>query len=205
MINRTSRATPGTDTPHQTRDTVRIQAFRLFGRHGYDGVSIDNIARAVGLSKGALYWHFDGKEALFLECLQGLDELFQEHIVGPMGDTATPTERLDRFFRGVVSLAEDPRTADGIAGYWQEPAREDMSRSFREKLGKLEGQIRDLLRSALEHMEKDARTSAVGIRSETLMTLMEALLLPLRHRTPETRRAIMDDLRETVLAGYAKS
>ncbi|WP_290648466.1 helix-turn-helix domain-containing protein, partial [Aquisalimonas sp.] len=59
-----------TAQPHrQTREHVRDAAFRLFGRHGYDGVSIDTIARAVGLSKGALYWHFDGKEALFKECL----------------------------------------------------------------------------------------------------------------------------------------
>ena len=36
-------------------------------------------ARA-GLSKGALYWHYDGKEALYLDCLQRLHALFDHYI-----------------------------------------------------------------------------------------------------------------------------
>ncbi|SEP09841.1 transcriptional regulator, TetR family [Aquisalimonas asiatica] len=189
----------------QTRDTVRDAAFRLFGRHGYDGVSIDTIARAVGLSKGALYWHFDGKEALFRECLEGLESLFDEHIIAPMQAAATPREQLDTFFRGVSALAEDERIADGIAGYWQEPYNSAVNRVFREQLGRQEDKLRQLLQQCLAGLARERGERSVAdleTRSETLMTLMEAVLLPLRRRNPAARGAIIGELRDTVLKAY---
>lgn len=39
-------------------------AERLFGEKGYRGVSIDEIARAAGVSKGLVFYHFTSKRAL---------------------------------------------------------------------------------------------------------------------------------------------
>jgi AcrR family transcriptional regulator len=47
---------------------------RVFARSGYEGASIAEIAGEAGLSKGALYWNFAGKEDLFLALLDELDE-----------------------------------------------------------------------------------------------------------------------------------
>ncbi len=38
----------------------------LFASYGYRGTSLARIARAAGVTKGALYWHFDDKEDFFL-------------------------------------------------------------------------------------------------------------------------------------------
>ncbi len=48
----------------QTKDTLYTVADRLFTEHGFDGVSIDAIVEAAGLSKGAFYVHFESKDAL---------------------------------------------------------------------------------------------------------------------------------------------
>jgi AcrR family transcriptional regulator len=48
-----------------TRDKVIEAARDLFGRHGYDGTSIDAILRVAGVQRGALYHHFDSKRAVF--------------------------------------------------------------------------------------------------------------------------------------------
>ncbi|GGP07345.1 TetR/AcrR family transcriptional regulator [Nonomuraea glycinis] len=40
-------------------------AQRLFGAHGYAATSIDAVAAAAGVTKGAVYHHFGGKTALF--------------------------------------------------------------------------------------------------------------------------------------------
>ena len=40
-------------------------AARLFTRHGYDKTTVEEIAREAGISKGAIYLHFRGKETLF--------------------------------------------------------------------------------------------------------------------------------------------
>jgi AcrR family transcriptional regulator len=58
--------------PQQTRrrgslDQVLIDAaMDLFASYGYRGTSLARIARAAGVTKGALYWHFADKEEFFI-------------------------------------------------------------------------------------------------------------------------------------------
>jgi AcrR family transcriptional regulator len=40
-------------------------ARELFARHGYDGTSLDAVATRAGVTKGAVYHHFEGKRQLF--------------------------------------------------------------------------------------------------------------------------------------------
>jgi len=46
------------------RRLVRV-ARRLFGRRGFNAVSAEEVVAAAGLTRGALYHHFGGKEGLF--------------------------------------------------------------------------------------------------------------------------------------------
>lgn len=64
--------------PGDIRTTILDQAQRLFVQHGYHGLSMRQIAEAVGVSKTALYYHFKDKEELFLAILLAyLDEMGQ--------------------------------------------------------------------------------------------------------------------------------
>lgn len=49
-----------------TREGLVAAARSLFGMQGYAETSLDSIAAAAGVTKGALYHHFAGKEELFL-------------------------------------------------------------------------------------------------------------------------------------------
>ena len=51
---------------------ILIQARRLFAARGFEATSIDDIAEAAGVAKGAVYHHFNSKEALFLRVLENL-------------------------------------------------------------------------------------------------------------------------------------
>ncbi|WP_135227970.1 TetR/AcrR family transcriptional regulator [Deinococcus fonticola] len=54
-----------------TRNRIQTEAARLFVASGYHGVSMREVAEAVGVTKPALYHHFADKEALFLALLEG--------------------------------------------------------------------------------------------------------------------------------------
>ncbi|WP_309570819.1 TetR/AcrR family transcriptional regulator, partial [Deinococcus sp.] len=54
-----------------TRARIQAQAARLFVQSGYHGVSMREVAQAVGVTKPALYHHYADKEALFLSMLDG--------------------------------------------------------------------------------------------------------------------------------------
>ena len=53
-----------------TRAHVVEVATRLFAAHGYDGTSVEMVQAESGVSRGSLYHHFPGKEALFLAVLE---------------------------------------------------------------------------------------------------------------------------------------
>jgi AcrR family transcriptional regulator len=54
----------------QAREELLTAALRVFARRGYDQAGVDEIAAEAGYSKGALYWHFAGKEDLLLALLE---------------------------------------------------------------------------------------------------------------------------------------
>lgn len=50
----------------ETRAELIAAAARVFARSGFHGASVDEIAREAGYTTGAIYWHFGGKDDLFL-------------------------------------------------------------------------------------------------------------------------------------------
>lgn len=50
-----------------TKEKILLTAIKLFSKHGYDTVSLSKIAKEVGITKPAIYYHFDSKEKLVEE------------------------------------------------------------------------------------------------------------------------------------------
>jgi TetR/AcrR family transcriptional repressor of nem operon len=46
------------------------QAGALFARHGYEGTSVDDLVRGLGIHRGSLYGTFGSKRALYLLVLE---------------------------------------------------------------------------------------------------------------------------------------
>ena len=73
-------------TPAARRLAILEAAIAVFAQHGFDAATTDDIARAAGLSKGGLYWHFKSKDEILAAILmrifdQELDVL-QQLIAG---------------------------------------------------------------------------------------------------------------------------
>jgi len=58
-------------------------ARRLFAANGFDATSIDDIAEAAGVAKGAVYHHFASKEAVFLRVLEDVQAAIATAPVPP--------------------------------------------------------------------------------------------------------------------------
>src|ERR1700733_3394344 len=64
-------APPPTPRRRGSLDQVLVDAaMDLFASYGYRGTSLSRIARAAGVTKGALYWHFSDKEEFFLAVVE---------------------------------------------------------------------------------------------------------------------------------------
>jgi TetR/AcrR family transcriptional regulator, transcriptional repressor for nem operon len=56
--------------PQTTKENVLIEATKLFNTKGYKTTSISDITDATGYTKGAIYTHFENKEALEMEAFE---------------------------------------------------------------------------------------------------------------------------------------
>ena len=69
-----------------TRSALIEAARRLFAERGYAGVGTEEIVRAAGVTRGALYHHFDGKRDL----LRAVYEELEAEIAREIAESAQP-------------------------------------------------------------------------------------------------------------------
>ena len=61
----------------QTRARLIESADKMFRRLGYEAAKLEDIAEEAGFTKGAMYFHFASKEALFLELLSAAQTYYR--------------------------------------------------------------------------------------------------------------------------------
>jgi AcrR family transcriptional regulator len=91
-----------------TRGQLIEVATGLFAEHGYEGTSIEAVLTAAGVSRGALYHHFAGKEALFTAVLAALNERITVQLTELIGASADPAEAVRTAALAWIDLAGDP-------------------------------------------------------------------------------------------------
>lgn len=102
---------PQTD-PGSSRQRIIEAATGLFVRDGYKATSLKAIAKEVGISPPALYWHFESKQDLFLASMEHLLESFVESVQASLTETE-PTPLLRQFVEVHVLWKLEQREAAG--------------------------------------------------------------------------------------------
>jgi AcrR family transcriptional regulator len=108
-----------------TRTQILEAAFKTFAENGYSGSTLDNVAAEAGLTKGAVYWHFKGKDDL---CMALIEEHFRREAiripenVHKIIDQTGGQQALETF---IAREVEQARRADA----WRQLGYEFMSRS----------------------------------------------------------------------------
>lgn len=83
-----------------TKERALDAALELFGRKGYDGVSMNDIAEVVGIRAPSLYKHFPSKEALFAAVAPAANEHYQTL----WADVAAEQARMEQDVRTLGTL-----------------------------------------------------------------------------------------------------
>src|SRR5215472_11401403 len=77
-----------------TRRAVLASARSLFGRQGYAQTSVDEIAAAARVTKGAVYHHFASKEALFRAVYEEVEAEAQARAAAVVDPKGSPVEQI---------------------------------------------------------------------------------------------------------------
>ena len=112
-----------------TKEEILLAALHLFARDGYEAVSVSQIAGELGITKGALYRHYESKRDIFDHILermeQGDGEQAQEHDM-PEDEKENMPEKYEK-----VSLDQIVAYSKAMFVYWTE---DDFASSFRKML-----------------------------------------------------------------------
>jgi AcrR family transcriptional regulator len=89
------------------RHALIEEAIRAFGREGYNGASLDQIASAVGIRKQTLLYYFPTKDALLEACLQAAGQRVGDEISEALEGRETYWAKAEAVIHAVFGLAEE--------------------------------------------------------------------------------------------------
>src|ERR1700678_2235391 len=97
-------AAPRRGRPGYDLESLLAVAITVFNERGYDGTSMEDLSRRLGISKSSIYYHVDSKEDLLgLALDRALDGLFAE-ADQVKADGRSAIERLEQLVRGSVRV-----------------------------------------------------------------------------------------------------
>lgn len=74
-------------------------ALEALAAGGLDAVSVEPLARRLGVTKGSFYWHFQNRDALLRAALALWEKRETVDALEAIGDVSDPHERIFRLFR----------------------------------------------------------------------------------------------------------
>jgi AcrR family transcriptional regulator len=139
--------------PTRTPRTSWIEAgLRALAAGGPDAVRIEQLAEALGVTKGGFYWHFDGRPALLEEMLDAWERVVIDQVIerveGGGGDARAKLGRL--FAIGSAATATDLVEVEIAIREW---ARRE--KAVAKRLRRIDKRRMDYMRSLFAHFCPD--------------------------------------------------
>ncbi len=132
-------------------------ALEHFATHGYAGTSLDTIVAGARVTKGALYHHFSGKQAVFEAVFESVETDATKQIARALKGSRDPWEKAMAGLQAFLSVVQDPtyqriviQEGPAILGY--ERFREQEERST---FGIVQDIVRAVLASSIYELDDD--------------------------------------------------
>ncbi len=174
----------------QTRTEIVRAAFELFGRHGYEGVPMETISEAAGISRATLFNYFPQKELILREIASSRVEKLKA-IVTRFGEGGKKAA-FDDIVALFLEISEENARITGRSRrlflnlWFQQAAHGSMMASRQEALAVLSGTI-----------ERIPRRKAVDpqLVAETMFAIYMATMLEWLIREEEPAGWLLDNMR----------
>jgi AcrR family transcriptional regulator len=168
-------------------------AAEVFAARGLRDASVDEVAERAGYSKGAVYWHFESKDDLFLALLEERIDQPMREMIGLL-ESAPPEQDMgpEASRRFTELLASQRELLLLEHEYWSQAARDPaLHGRYRDRQARLRAALGKALITRLEHLGAPALELAGG---EAMATIVMALAAGLARERLIDPDAVPDDL-----------
>jgi TetR/AcrR family transcriptional repressor of nem operon len=167
------RKLPTPRDPKRTRVRLLQAAFQEMHRSGFRSTDLDAILAKAGVTKGALYYHFDNKEALGYAVV---DEVIASKVhqkwVQPLRNAKDPIDILIRIFKSESLKKEDVQRGCYLLNLSQEMS--GLDEGFRRRTARVYQDWHDGMAEALREGQKRRVVRSEINASETATFLLAA-------------------------------
>lgn len=168
------------DREAAVRDRIVRAALEVFAEKGYRGATIADVVRRSGLSVGAIYTHFSGKEALFVSSCDLVSGRGLEALATHLAQATTTAERLRLAVAFYIDSIDEFEGAPGQIALLAAWAEADAEPAVREMLvrrrERLVGAAQMLLQEGVARGELPAWLDVDGV-ARAILALLDGLLL----------------------------
>jgi TetR/AcrR family acrAB operon transcriptional repressor len=97
-----------------TRATILKSALAVFSAKGYAAASLDDVAKAARVTRGAIYWHFKSKADLYNTLAEELSARGASVVQQAVAEGGSFIEILRRIFIRLCAVIEDDKEARAV-------------------------------------------------------------------------------------------
>jgi len=137
-------------------------AIDCFARYGYQATSIDRIATAAGVTKGALYYHFKDKEELLFAAVKNRVGQFERRVIGDLTPITDARAELGQLAQVCVEHATKSNHRRLIVTLMIEALDTNprLAAEFRDMMQRFRGFLGDIVRFGQQRGEFRAEVDA---------------------------------------------
>ena len=175
--------------PELTKETILTQSGRLFNTKGYKATSLSDITGATGLTKGAIYKHFQSKEKLEEAAFDEMVRLVMDELGKKIRQQHTAPEKLRAIAWFYKTHVTHPCIQGGCPLLNTAVEADDANPVLREKavrfLTMIELSLKRILENGLKHnqLKKDLDT---GHFTSVMIALLEGAIMMSRLKNNTT-------------------
>lgn len=136
-----------------TRRALLDSATTLFAERGYAGTSLDEVVAAAEVTKGALYHHYSGKQAVFEAVLEKVEADAVETITAEVHREEDPWQKALAGVRSFLEICQEQSYRRIVMQEGPVALGYDRWREIEER--NTFGLVRDIVRAVLQHYDVD--------------------------------------------------
>ncbi|GAB5401629.1 MAG: TetR/AcrR family transcriptional regulator [Aureisphaera sp.] len=188
--------------PETTKNTILKESANLFNTQGYKATSISDITKATGLTKGAIYRHFDSKSDLEQEALRSLGKLMFNELGQSIREAGTFQLKMEAIFGFFEKYMETPLYEGGCPLMNAAVEADDTNTALRQQaynmLAQLKASVERLLVNGVKNKQVHPEIDTALYSTIIIATLEGGIMMSKLERNKKAILQTISHLRKLV-------